>query len=216
MHGSLPRVPAGRRARLAPAAAAALALVCVAPSARGDAIDALGNKLTRLRTETENLRQGIKHPGKNDKSTRDRAERRLIDGQVAFGVGNYGDAAVMLYDYVERYPKSPSYDEALYYLAESLFQKRDYLASRNYFKKLVVEVGGSSKFFQQGLERLIELSLKLNDSKEVDQWLQALDSVPAGKRRSSVPYVRGKYAYFKDRFDEAITQFAWRRTCGQG
>jgi tetratricopeptide (TPR) repeat protein len=198
----------GPASRLALAAALALAFTCFALPARGDAIDAIGKKLTRLRAETENLRQGIKRPGNVGASTRDRAERRLIEGQVAFGVGNYGDAAVLLYEYVEQHPKSPSYDEALYYLAESLFQKRDYLASRNYFKKLVVEVGGSSKFFQQGLERLIELSLKLSDSKEVDQWLQALDRVPAGKRRSSVPYVRGKYAYFQDRWGEAITHFA--------
>lgn len=194
----------GRKLALAAAVALGVALPA---AAHADDIDDIGQRLTQLENETETLRQGIRRPSASGQAARDRAERRLIDGQVAFGVGNYDDAAVMLYDYVEKYPNSPSHDEAVYYLAESLFQKRDFLASRSYFTRLVTDIGPSSKFYQQGLERLIELSLQLNDSKDVDQWLTALDQVPAGKRRSSVPYVRGKYAYFKARYDDALRHF---------
>lgn len=189
------------------AAATALALLW-APSAHAESLAKLDERLTVLEKEADGLGQGIKPPSRNDKAARDRAERRLIDGQLAFSIGNYDDAAVMLYDYVEQYPNSPSYDEALYYLAEALFQKRDSVASRSYFTKLVKDVGARSKFYQQGLERLIELSLTLSDGANVDEWLRALDNLPAGERRSSVPYVRGKYEYFKDRFDEALKHFA--------
>ena len=51
--------------------------------------------------------------------------RRLIDAQVAFGVGNFEEAALTLYDYVNQSNKGRDYDTALYYLAESLFQKGD-------------------------------------------------------------------------------------------
>lgn len=198
-----------RNALLAAAALAVLtAPILWPPSAHAEKLAKLDERLQVLKTEADRLGQGIKAPNRNDRAARNRAERKLIDGQLAFSIGNYDDAAVMLYDYVEQYPTSPSYDEALYYLAEALFQKRDSVASRSYFTKLVKDVGARSKFYQQSLERLIELSLTLSDGANVDQWLRALDNLPPSKRRASVPYVRGKYEYFKDRFDEALKHFA--------
>ncbi|MCG8424513.1 MAG: tetratricopeptide repeat protein [Proteobacteria bacterium] len=176
-------------------------------SAYADPVDDIGRRMVELQSEIDILRQSIKRPSQTDRAAHNRAERRLIDGQVAYGIGDFDGAAIMLYDFVEKNPKSPSYDEGLYYLAESLFQKRDHVASRTFFTRLVTQIGSKSKFYQQGLERLIELSLKLRDSKDVARWLAALDAVPAGKRRPSVPYVRGKYAYFKDDYDQAVSFF---------
>lgn len=174
--------------------------------AHADAVDKIAKKIIKYDAEAKKLGSGIRRP-KNlgRKHTRDLATRRLIDAQVNFGVGNYDDAAIALYDFVEKNPNHPSFDEGLYYLGESLFQKGDYVASRTYFTQLVKDRGAKSKFYQQGLERLIELTLRLSDSKDVDQWLSALDAVPAAKRRSSVPYVRGKYHFFKQQWDEALS-----------
>ena len=189
-------------------AVAAVQVAAPTAPAHGDEIDEYGKRLVNLRSEVVSLAQGIKRPTAADRATGDRAARRLIEGQVAFGTGNFDDAAVLLYDFVEQYPNNPSFDEGLYYLAESLFQKRDHVASRTYFTRLVTEKGSRSKYFQQSLERLIELSLKLRDSKDVTRWLAALDAVPAGQRRPSVPYVRGKYAFFNDDYDQAAGYFA--------
>ncbi|HTM20865.1 MAG TPA: tetratricopeptide repeat protein [Kofleriaceae bacterium] len=189
------------------AAALGAAAFIVAPSlARADAIDDIDKKITRLEGEVIQLGKGIKKPDLNT-GTRDAASRKLVDAQVAFGLGNYDDAAVMLYDYVAKYKANGSYDEALYYLSESLFKKGDLMASRTYFTQLVREVGPGSKFYQQALERLIELSLKLRDDTDVQTWLDALDNVPDAKKRDSVPYVRGKHAYFTGNFDGAIAYF---------
>lgn len=193
---------------VAVAVAVALVQIAAPTPAHGDEIDDFGKRLVNLRSEVSGLKQGIKRPSAADRATRGRAERRLIEGQVAFGSGNFDDAAVMLYDFVEQYPDNPSFDEGLYYLAESLFQKRDHVASRTFFTRLVSQKGQSSKFYQQSLERLIELSLKLRDNKDVTRWLAALDSVPAGERRPSVPYVRGKYAFFSEDYDQAAAYFA--------
>jgi|GEM_PF-609675 len=178
-----------------------------ASSARADEIDKIARRLVKLDAEVMQIASGVQSPRKHAKSA-DLATRRLIDAQVAFGVGNYDDAAVMLYDYVEQFPTSKSFDEALYYLAEALFQKGDNVASRTYFTKLVTDVGATSKFYQQSLERLIELSLRLRDTSKVSKWLAALKTVPASKQRSSVPYVQGKYAYFSNKYADAITHFA--------
>ena len=192
---------------LAVAAVAAAAMAAAGP-AHADAQGALGKRLAALDQEATQLAQGIQRPDLVGRTSLDQANRRLIDAQVAFGTGNYDDAAVLLYEYVQKHPDSRSFDTALYYLAEALYQKRDHVASRTYFTRLVRDVGSSSKFYQQGLQRLIELSLALRDNDGVDEWLSALDRVPEGQRRPSVPYVRGKYAYAAERYDEALGHFA--------
>ena len=190
------------------AALAAGVLTAPAAQARAGAIEKIAKKLVTIEAEVGNLGQGLQRPKNIGKiETADLVNRRLIDAQVNFGVGNYDDAAVMLYDFVEKHPTHRSWDEALYYLAESLFQKGDYVASRSYFIRLVDERGTASKFYQQSLERLIELTLKLDDASKIDQWLAALDKVPQQELRDSVPYVRGKYAYFLDQYDEALKHF---------
>src|SRR5262249_48091828 len=80
--------------------------------------------------------------------------------------------------------------------------------SRTYFTKLVTEEGERSRYYQQGLERLIELTIKLNDSENVDKWLAMLDAIPSARLRSTVPYVRGKYAFFIGKYDDAVAQFS--------
>lgn len=189
--------------------AAALAFAMSASVAQAGPLDKLAKDLVGIEAEAQNLGQGLQRPKSIGKvETQDLASRRLIDAQVNFGIGNYDDAAVMLYDFVEKHPDHRSWDEALYYLSESLFQKGDYVASRSYFTRLVDERGTRSKFYQQALERLIELTLKLDDPSEVDRWLAALDAVPKQDLRDSVPYVRGKYTYFLDQFDESIKHFS--------
>lgn len=179
-----------------------------ASSASAGVLDKIAKKLVTIDAEVSTMGQGLSRPDSiGKKQTTDLVNRRLIDAKVNFGVGNYDDAAVMLYDFVEKQTGHRSWDEALYYLSESLFQKGDFVAARSYFIRLVDERGLRSKFYQQSLERLIELTLKLDDPEGVDKWLAALDQVPQQELRDSVPYVRGKYAYFLDKFDEALTHF---------
>ena len=189
---------------------AASAVLLVARPALADSVDQIGKRLGAYDNEVTNLAKGIHRPseiGAAPGRGRDVPTRRSIDAQVNFGIGNYDEAAIVLYDVVERYPNHKVYDEALYYLSESLFMKGDYVASRSYFTKLVVDRGTRSKYYQQSLERLIELTLKLNDSENVERWLALLDAVPAAERRSSVPYVRGKYYFFNGNYDKALQQF---------
>jgi len=205
MPGSSPRAHVRWKNGVA-AIVAGVFVASTAHVAHADAVDKIARRLVKLDAEVLQISSGVQSPRKRAVSS-DLATRRLVDAQVAFGVGNFDDAAVMLYDFVEQFPKSKQFDEALYYLGESLFQKGDNVASRTYFKKLITDVGSSSKFYQQGLERLIELSLRLKDTTKVTDWLAALKNVPASKRRSSVPYVQGKYAYFSDKFSDAISYF---------
>lgn len=193
------------RAPAATAAALLLGALGLAAPARADLLDDLGKQLVTFEGEVRELGSGIKKPTGQPKKD-DVMSRRLIDAQVAFGVGNFDNAALLLYDYVAQAQRGRDYDTALYYLGESLFQKNDRVASRTYFAQLVKE-SPQSKYYQQSLERLIELSLLLGESDGVEGWLADLDRVPADQRRASVPYVRGKYAFAQDQFDEAENWF---------
>ncbi|HUQ08586.1 MAG TPA: tetratricopeptide repeat protein [Kofleriaceae bacterium] len=187
-------------------AAALAAMATPVSSAFGDVLDDTGKKLVSFEAEARELGSGIKKPSKQPKKA-DVMARRLIDAQVAFGVGNFDNAALLLYDYVAQDQKGRDFDTALYYLGESLFQKTDRVGARANFARLVKEVGPSSKYYQQSLERLIELSLIMGESEGVEEWLADLDRVPGDKRRPSVPYVRGKYSFSAGNYDEAVTWF---------
>ena len=191
---------------LSPGLAVAL-VAAAAGSVRADVVTDANKKMSSFEDEISELRSGIQRPSRDPKRD-DVMARRLIDAQVAFGVGNFENAALLLYDYIAQDKRGRDYDTAVYYLAESLFQKNDRVASRTYFAQLVTEMGPRTKYYQQALERLIELSLILQENDRVDQWLAELDRIPADKRQASVPYVRGKYAFSLGNFDEAATWLA--------
>ena len=104
---------------------------------------------------------------------------------------------------VEKYPQSSAYPEALFYLADSLYLKRDYLSSRRFFEK-IVEVGPANRRYQESLQRLIELSLHTGDYSPVDGYIAKLEGLAVDKQLPSVPYVKGKYFFFRQQYDKAL------------
>jgi TolA-binding protein len=169
-------------------------------SARADSVDDAGQKLIELESRLAELDRNLKPP---EDPKGQLAERRLIDAEVAYELKNYEAASIILYDLIEKYPNSRVYPEALYYLSDSLYLKRDYFSSRRYFEKLV-ELGPSSGKYQEALQRLIELSLHTGDYSPVDGYLQKLAQLPISEQKPSIPYVKGKYLYFRRDFQGAI------------
>src|SRR5437588_10218561 len=108
------------------AATVALAVGTLVGPAAADEIDDLGGKVIELDTRTVDLDHNLKAPATPGPEA---ADRRLIDAQVLYELHNYEMAAIILYDLVEKYPNSLAYPEALFYLADSLFQKRYALSS---------------------------------------------------------------------------------------
>src|SRR5450432_1844647 len=139
--------------------------------------------------------------------TPDAADRRVLDAQVQLSVKNYDEAATMPLDVVEKYPNSRAYDDALFLLGEALFQGRDYYSARHYLQEAVAKNNGS-KAEQQALQRLVEVALRTGDYENVDVYLKRLENLPASAVEPSVPYVRGKYLYFRARLDDAVAVFS--------
>jgi tetratricopeptide (TPR) repeat protein len=174
--------------------------------AYADSTDKISKRLVIMDGEAVDLENSVRAPS-DDNKTDDAARRRLLDAQVAYGMGNYADASILLYDVVERFPKSPSWPDAVFFLADSLFMKGDSLTAREYFSKIVFEFGEGDPNYQKSIERLLELSLKLKDDTGVPDLLARLDRIPEGRRTDSAPYVRGKFAYFSNDLDKAISTF---------
>jgi TolA-binding protein len=181
-------------------ATVALAVGSVAGTGTADEIDNLGGKVMELDSRTVELDHNLKPPMPPGPEI---ADRRLIDAQVLYELKNYEMAAIILYDLVEKYPNSLAYPEALFYLADSLFQKRDYLSSRRFFEKIVAE-GPQTPRYQEALQRLIDLALHTRDYSPVDGYIAKLEQMPPDKQLPSVPYVKGKYFFFRQQYSRAL------------
>jgi tetratricopeptide (TPR) repeat protein len=179
-----------------------LLLFSSAGRARADDLNKLRSEVTDLEQQAKNL--GVRYQTQIG-GTEQIAEHRLVDAQVLYTLKDYTRAAILLFDYVSKYKNTQGYPEAVFYLADSLYHKRDYLSARRYFQLIVREIRG--KYYQESLERLIELSLRTGDSTDVPDYLAALSSIPPNMLQPSVPYVRGKYYYFRNQLDEALSGF---------
>jgi hypothetical protein len=163
---------------------------------------AIAQQLTAYEAEAQRLGANLPRPNQTTGAV---GQRRLLDAQVAFALGNYDAAALMLFELATR----PGADQetASFYLAEALFQKGDRGAARSYYEQVVAGNNVASRYYQPSLERLIEISIVQNDYANTGDYLGALDRVSPGLRLPSVPYVRGKFAYAQGKHDEAIAYF---------
>ncbi|MFH1130903.1 MAG: hypothetical protein V1754_06180 [Pseudomonadota bacterium] len=189
--------------------------------------------LNRLRSELADLEQMAKTLTVKYQvqaaSQEQLAEHRLVDAEILFSLKDYTRAAILLFDYVQKYKDTPGYPEALFHLADSLYHKRDFLSARRYFQIIIDR--GQGEYYQEALQRLIELSLQTGDTTDVPKYLDALSNIPAHMVQSSAHYVRGKYYFFQranrrcnDRFQDHSARrtllharpiLRGRRTCTQ-
>jgi hypothetical protein len=180
-------------------AAGAATLTAGAATARAEDIAA---RLAAYEKEARQLAADLPRP---NRITGAAGQRRLIDAEVAYALGDYDTASLMLFELAAK--PGPDQLTASYYLAESLFQKGDRGAARGYFEHVVVNGNISNKYYQPSLQRLIEIAIVQRDSTGVTEHLTALDRISAGLRLPSVPYVRGKLAYSQSKHDEALAYF---------
>jgi hypothetical protein len=167
--------------------------------ARADDVDA---QLAAYENEARQLGGDLPRPNQISGAA---GQRRLLDAELAYSLGDYDAAALMLFELATR----PGADQepARFYLAEALFQKGDRGAARGYYEQIAASGNVASKYYQPALERLIEIAIVQKDETNVAQHLAALDRISPGLRLPSVPYVRGKLAYAQDKHDEAIAYF---------
>jgi tetratricopeptide (TPR) repeat protein len=134
-------------------------------------------------------------------------EQRVVDAELLYNVKNYNEAATLLLDVIERYPSFPGHDDALVLLGESLYQNKDLHSARKYLTEAVKKNTGSRRE-QTALQRLVEIALRTGDFEHVEEYLGRLERIPADQLEPSVPYVRGKYLYFRGKEEDALGIFS--------
>ncbi len=177
--------------------ATAFALLLSAHAALAD--DAVGNKLSSYEQEARNL--GTDLPRPNQVST-SQGQRRLVDAQVAFQLGDYDQAALILFDLASK-ATGPDKETATYYLGEALYQKGDKGAAHTYFAEIAAIP--TSKYYQLALVRLVEIAIVQKDFSEGHDALAKLTQ--SGNAIPQIPYVAGKLAFAEDKYDDALASF---------
>ena len=173
-------------------------LLCLPVSAGAEDID---RKLSLYENEARVIGTDLPQP---NQLTGQQGQRKLVDAEVAFSLGDYDTAALMLFEIASK--QSAEQETALYYLAESLYQKGDKGAARSYFEQVVAKNNPGSKYHQPSLIRLVEIGIVQKDNANVDAHLASLDRLSA--KTNEVPYVRGKYLFAEGKYDEALPLFS--------
>ncbi len=177
----------------------AVLLLCLPGAARAD----VEGKLSLYETEARQIAETLPRP---NQQTNVQQQRRLVDAEVAFGLGDYDTASFQLFELASK--PGPEQEEALYYLGESLFQKQDRGAARAYFTQVVAANNTGGRFYQPSLIRLVEIAVSQQDTSDIDQVIAALDRINPASRLPQVPYVKGKLAFSQGKYDDAIALFA--------
>src|SRR5215470_10149611 len=124
-------------------------VLALSPAARADEVDA---KLDAYDNEANQLATDLPRPNQISGPA---GQRRLVDAEVAYSLGDYARASLMLFELASK--PGPDQETASFYLAESLFQKGDRGAARTYYEQVAAAGNVSSKYYQPALERLIEI-----------------------------------------------------------
>jgi tetratricopeptide (TPR) repeat protein len=165
----------------------------------------LKSRLTSYETEARALASNLPQPGQMSTQT---GQRRLVDAQVAFSIGDYDQASLVLFDLVG-HPTTTAADReiATFYLAEAQHHKGDRGAARAYFNDLVKTTTSASRYYIPSLLRIVEIAISDNDITSGEQAVVTLNNLSAGLRTPAVPYVQGKWAFHLSKHDDALGLF---------
>jgi tetratricopeptide (TPR) repeat protein len=120
-------------------------------------------------------------------------KHRFSDAEIQFLLNNYPQASVLLYDLIgsPAFRAMAQYPEALYLLAESLYQEQNYLGSRLYFREHM-NLRGSH--YRDSLARYLEISGRVNEFSGIEEYIDKAKGA-GGALPADVAYVYGKWLF---------------------
>ena len=178
-----------------------LALAAALPLGTPAYADSIDSRLARYEQEAKSLSADLPQPNQRGLAAQ---QHRLVDAEVAYSLGDYDGAALMLFDLADK-EQGADKEAATYYLAESLYQKGDVGTAREYYKQLATG-NQYGKYRVPALQRIVEIAIAQHD--ETQDTVAALGALQSTTGVPSVPYILGKYAFAQGNYDNAISLFS--------
>ncbi len=193
------------RRSILPVVALALAATVHAGSARaadadGDAAQAQ-NELSQVDRESASVQSAVERA----RGQRYSVEQRLANGELLYRTKDYARASVVFSEILEEFPGTPSYPDALWLRGETFFATKEYLSARRDYRQLV-DKGREARFspyYGKALARLVDVSLRLNDIKGLDEVFAKMNEIPPAQVDAALSYAKGKAYYFKGDYANA-------------
>ena len=162
-------------------------------------VSSLQSELARL--QTEYLR-----PQRLDRNLN--LAGRLAEAQLRYFLQEWDAAAAMLVEIVENreFQSLAGWNDARFYLADSLFEDRNFTLSRSVFEEIVET--GDPEYSLDASRRLLEIALALNEYDRLDELFASMQQRAGASATPEIAYVRGKALYFQGRDDEALASMA--------
>lgn len=161
---------------------------------------ALGVSLDALVAELQRVEEAYRGNLRLEKSVD--FDERTAQAAVFFELKMWEEAATALYGVILPEQRTrPGYAEALYQLAESLFQLGNYGGAGVYFGELVRRPEGARR--RVAMERLVAIADVTADYAALDRHYQSYLQQAGGKAPSDILYLRGKSLFLVGRVKES-------------
>ncbi|MBX5483849.1 MAG: tetratricopeptide repeat protein [Myxococcaceae bacterium] len=120
--------------------------------------------------------------------------RRFSNGEIQYLLGDYKGASVLFYDLVsdKSFTESDRYPDALFYLADALYQQQNYIGARLYLRLLLNLKG---KHYREALARYLEIAGRLNEFQGIDDYINQAKGLSGGALPPELSYVYGKWLF---------------------
>ncbi len=191
--------------RLAAAIPAALAsaLLCVPVSALAGAGNPGQSPLAGFQDKCASLEDSLLvverlYVDRMDGNEADALKKRFSDAELQFLLQNYEQAGVLFYDLIgnKGFLRMPESSEALYMLAESLYQQQSFHGARLYFREYLAKGQGKAagSHYSEALLRYIDLSARFSDFSGIEKFTGQLRRGD-GTLPPEVAYAYGKWIF---------------------
>lgn len=150
-----------------------------------------------LRGAEENLRfVETQYTQRAEPSDDDSRERRFSDGEIQYLLGDWPAASVLFYDLVSepRFKSHPRYTDALFYLADSLLQQKNYIGARLYLRELL-SLPVTAARYRDALSRFLVVAGRLNHFEGVDAYVEKARALSGGQLPAEMAYVYAKWLF---------------------
>jgi tetratricopeptide (TPR) repeat protein len=189
--------------------ALALAIAAHGALAVGQSLSDDASEVARIEAAAQRIEQGLPSSSANAARRGPGVEERFADAELQYRLRDYSHAAILFTDIVENYANTPAYPQGLYLLGDSLYLAGDRYGARTHFRQVLEHANDPifRPFVQRALGRLIEIAIRLNDYRGVDEYFQRLGQIAPSEVEARTAYVRGKYLFLRTNPDyEAARQ----------